>query len=578
MKRNGIAALLALLAVVSLLLAACQPQAATDAPTAEATEPPAGATAEPTEEPQAPGTGDGERSMTITFFQEPDSLNPFYSQMWFSWLVIDLFDVGLWSINDELAMNLEMATEIPSVENGGISEDGLVLTIPLRQDALWSDGEPVTAHDFVFTYDMIMDEANTVQTRYPYDTYVASVTALDDYTLEIVLTEPYVAWNTGLFRDVLPAHILEPVYAAEGTIDNAEWNRNPTVGNGPFVLNEWQSASHIVLEANPNYWQGRPNLDRIFIRIVPDPEAQMASIQAGDTDLGAYMTAADKPVIDALGDYELLVVPSAWMESWFFNLDPATGHPALQDVRVRQALAMTVDRQQIINQLFYGLYDIPATFWYNTPYEDPSIETYPYDPVEAAALLNEAGWLDSNGDGIRDKDGVELVLRYSTTAGNELREATQVVIQQMLLEVGIGTEIANYSDDVIWNSYGDGGPIATGLYDIAQWSDGAYDYPDPNTPYWLCDEIPSDDYPDGTNWYGVCIPELDELFYEQAVTVDMTERVALFYQIDAIIHDQVLWYGLRTDPDLWAVNNRLQNLRLSGVDCFWHAFAWDVAE
>ncbi len=527
---------------------------------------------EPTPEPA------GLKTITVTFFQEPDSLNPYYTQMWFSWLAIDLFDVGLWSIDDHLNLHLEMAAEEPTVENGGISEDGRVLTVKLRQDAAWSDGAPVTAHDFVFTYQMIMAEDNLVQTRYPYDTYIESVTALDDHTLQIVMTEPYVAWATGFFRDVLPKHVLEPVFEAEGTLDGADWNRSPTVGNGPFVLKEWKSASHIIFEANPNYWQGRPRLDQIFIRIVPDNEAQMAAIRTGDTDVGAYMTAADKSAIDALGNVELVVVPSAWIESWFFNLDANTGHPALQDVRVRRAIVMAVDRQQIIDELFYGLYEIPATFWYNTPFEDPNIEPLPYDPQQAAALLDEAGWVDTTGDGVRDKDGVELVLRYSTTAGNELREATQVVVQQMLAEVGIEAEILNYSPDTIWNSYGDGGPIALGEYDIAQWSDGAYDYPDPNTPYWLCAEIPSDDYPDGTNWYGICVPELDELLQRQTVTVDREERIQIYYQIERIMQDQVLWVGLRTDPDLWAVNKRLLNVHFSSVDCFWNAHEWDVSE
>jgi peptide/nickel transport system substrate-binding protein len=473
-----------------------------------------------------------------------------------------------------------MAAEFPTVENGGVSEDGLTLTIKLRPDAKWSDGEPVTAHDFVFTYEMIMDEANTFITRYPYDTYIESVAALDDHTLQIVLTEPYVPWAVGFFSQlqILPKHVLEPVYDAEGTIDDAEWNRNPTVGNGSFILKEWEAASHLIFEANPSYWRGRPTLDQIFIRIVPDDEAQMAAIKAGDTDIGVFLSAANKPDIDALEDVEMVAVPSGYMECWFFNLDPKTAHLAIQDVRVRRAIVMAVDRQQIIDELFYGLYEIPRTYWYdNADYNDPTLEPMPYDPEGAKALLEEAGWVDANGDGVRDKEGVELVLRYSTTAGNELREATQVVVQQMLAEVGIKAEIVNYSYDTIWNSYGDDGPIATGQYDISQWSDGAYDYPDPNTPYYLCDQFPSDENPDGLNWFG-CVPELDELFKKQAVTADVKERIQIFHEIARIMQDQVVWMGLRTDPDLWSVHTRLKNVRFGGADAFWNAYEWDVTE
>jgi ABC-type transport system substrate-binding protein len=171
-----------------------------------------------------------------------------------------------------------------------------------------------------------------------------------------------------------------------------------------------------------------------------------------------------------------------------------------------------------------------------------------------------------------------LVLQYSTTAGNELREATQVVVQQMLADIGIGVEILNYSYDTVWNGYGDDGPIATGQYDIAEWSTYSWDYPDPNTGDWLCREIPSAENPAGGNWQGVCIPELDELFDQQVVTVDIDERTQIFYEIEGIMHEQVFWMGVRTDPDFWAINTRMRNVRMSGVDPFWNAFEYDVGQ
>jgi len=525
------------------------------------------------------------KAITITFYEEPDTLNPLYSSMWYSELTTDFWAVPLWWFDDHGTMVPELAAELPTVENGGISEDGAIITIKLRPE-VWSDGTPLTAHDFVFYYEMKMDDGNAVQTRYPFDTYVESVTALDDHTLQVVMTEPYAAWATGLFKYApLPKHILEPIFEAEGTIDNADWNRNPTVGVGPFLFKEWQAASHLIFEANPNYWRGKPKLDQISIRIVPDEEAQKAALRTGDSDLGVYMTGADFPDIDAMEDVEMVQTSGGWVESWFFNLISeelaeahglAPGHPALQDKRVRQAVVMGVNRQQIIDELIYGLAKIPAVFWYDTVYEDPNIEPWPYDPAAAAALLDEAGWVDSNGDGTRDKDGVELVLRYSTTAGNELREATQVVVQQMLAEIGVEIEILNYSYDILWNTLDTGGPIAAGEYDFAEWSTIPWDAPDPNTGDWLCDEIPSDDYPAGGNWQGVCIEELGELFAKQAVTADLAARQQMYSEIERIMHDEMFWMGVRTDPELWAVNNRLQNVRLSGVDAFWNSWEWDV--
>jgi peptide/nickel transport system substrate-binding protein len=194
------------------------------------------------------------------------------------------------------------------------------------------------------------------------------------------------------------------------------------------------------------------------------------------------------------------------------------------------------------------------------------------------ALLDEAGWVDTNGDGTRDKDGVELVIQYSTTAGNELRESTGLAFQQAMAEIGVGVEILNYSYDVIWNAYGDEGPVALGQYDIAEWSTLADDYPDPNTFGWLCSEIPSPDSPAGLNWQGVCMDDLEDLFAQQAVTVDQEARIALYYEIERIMHDEMFWMGVRTDPDFWALNNRVQNVKFAGLESFWNVYEWDVVE
>ncbi|MCJ7658615.1 MAG: peptide ABC transporter substrate-binding protein [Anaerolineales bacterium] len=514
-------------------------------------------------------------------------MNILYSGMWFGQLAIDLMQLSFWQFDDAKDINLELAAELPTKENGGISEDGLTITIPLREDALWTDGTPVTAHDYVFTYEMEMADGNAVQSRYPFDTFVESITALDDYTVQVVMNAPYVGWTVGFDVPFLPKHILEPVFQADGTIDNADWNRDLSVTNGPFKLKEWESASHLILEANDDYWRGRPSLDQIFIRIVPDDEAQMAAIKAGDIDIGVYLTAADKPDIDELTDVELLNSSGGWVESWFFNTiseelgaenDLQPGHVGLQDKLVRRAIVMGFDRAELIDNLFYGLYRIPAVFWYESPYDDTSIEPWPYDPEGAMTLLDESGWVDSNGDGTRDKDGVELVIQYSTTAGNELRESTGLIFQQSMAEIGVGVEILNYSYDVMWNGYGDDGPAARGEYDIVEWSTQGADFPDPNLPDWLCEEIPSADYPAGANWQGVCMEELDDLFAQQAVTVDQEARIQLFHEIEDIMHDEMFWMGVRTDDDFWALNNRLLNVIFSGVDAFWNVYEWDVAQ
>ena len=581
MKRTWLYPLLAMLLIAAVLVTACAPPATPAAPTAT---PPPEATAttpppEPTPTPPPPAVP---KAITMTFFEEPDSLNDAYSEMWYSMLVINIFNPGLWLWDSNLEPSLEMAAEFPTKENGLISEDGLTITIPLNEDAKWSDGTPVTANDFVFTYEMILDPANTVQTTWPYADYLESVTVEDDYTLVLEFTEPLAPWSTTIFDYVLPEHVLGPVFEAEGTLDDAEWNRNPTVGNGAFIVKEWEAASHLILEANDNYWRGRPTLDQINILIVPDDEAQMAAIKTGDTDIGIFLSYADIPTIEALEDVDVITVLSGYNESWFFNLNTEetaakNGHPALQDVRVRQAIAYAVDFDAICEELLFGGTYPPATLWEETPFNYPDAELYKYDPDTAKALLDDAGWVDTNGDGTRDKDGVELVLVYSTTAGREVREQTQVVAQQYLADVGIGIEIANNSYDTMWNSYGEGGPIATGNYDIAQWSQNP-DFPDPNIEYWLCSEIPSDEYPDGNNWYGICDDELDALFQAQAVEVDPDKRIELFHDIGRVMSEKVYWLGVWHDNDVWTINKRTSDIKISGAHPFWNCFEWDVLE
>jgi len=264
---------------------------------------------------------------------------------------------------------------------------------------------------------------------------------------------------------------------------------------------------------------------------------------------------------------------SGYNEGWFFYLGEGS-HPALQDVRVRQAIAMGFDRASLVEDLLLGMTKPAATFWDNTPYADPAVEPWAYDPLVAATLLDDAGWIDSNGDGTRDKDGVELVLAYGTTT-REIRQDTQAVAQQQLAEIGVGLELINYDSDLFFASYGEGGPAATGELDIMQYSDTT-NFPDPDIYYWLCEEIPTADYPDGGNWQALCDEQLDGLFQQEIAQADPAERQQTFYDISRMMYEQVYWLGLWQDPDLWGVNERLTNVKISGTTPFYNIAEWDL--
>lgn len=512
-------------------------------------------------------------SVTILYPQELDTLNPMYTNMYFVVITLDLFLSPAWNFDADLNPNPVLVAEIPSTENGGISEDGRVITLTLRDDIVWSDGTPITSADFVFTYEMIIDEFNIPTSRYPYDPtlgIIESIEAADERTVVVTYTEPFAPWVSYPMYP-LPAHVLGPVYEDEGTLDAAAWNRAATVGSGPFVFDQWEVGSFIRFVRNDNYFNGTASLDSVVVRFIPDDQALIASLLNGEGDIATFIAYSDVPALEAAG-LNLQVVSSGYNEQWLFNIREGLGHPALQDIRVRQAISMAVPRDQITQDLLLGLTYPANSFWEGSPYASPNVEPVEYNPEGAAQLLDEAGWVDSNGNGIRDRDGVELVLRYITNQ-RQIRIDMQAVVQQTLRDIGVDTELVNYPSDQYFGGYAAGAPMAIGDYDIAQLSTtGAF--PDPNTSIFLCSQIPTEDSPDGGNNRGICIPELDELFARQASTTDFDQRVAIFHEIDELIASTYTFLGIWYDPDLWVASGRITNVAFNGVTPYWNIAEW----
>jgi len=461
------------------------------------------------------------------------------------------------------------------VGNGMISADGKTITMKLRDDLLWSDGTPLTSADFKFTYDMYLNPANAVNSTYPYD-QMESLETPDAQTVVMNFKEPFAAWLTNTFwRGILPEHIVRPQFEADGSLDKVEWNKNPTVGCGPFVFAEWESGSYARFVASDNYWLGKPKIDEIFFRFVPDDASQVQALKAGDGDLGTFMAYSDIPALQEVG---IKIIPafSGFNEGIYMYLHEEKGHPGLKDLAVRKAIALGTDRFSLNKDLLLGLTVPAATDWDVTPWVDPSLEPWPYDPEQAKKLLDDAGWVDSNGDGVRDKDGVELVLVYGTTT-REIRKDTQAVFQQQLAEIGIKVDLVNEESDIFFGTYGEGASAAVGDMDLIEFSDSP-DYPDPDTSTWLCSEIPSDEYPDGVSTSQICDETLDGLFQLQRSQVDFAERQKTFQQITKHIFENVYWLGLWQDPDAFAIGARLKNVKISGPTPFYNCMEWELAE
>jgi peptide/nickel transport system substrate-binding protein len=512
--------------------------------------------------------------ITIAWVQEPDNLNPAYTSMYYSLGLEQVWNCWPWQYDDTNNVYPLLVTEIPSMENGGISEDGLTITLNLRDDIVWSDGAPLTSADFVFTYDMIMNPGNSVASQYPYD-HLTGVEAPDDRTVVMTFSEPFAPWQATFWTGLIPKHVLEPVFAADGSIDEAEWNMAPTVGCGPFVLAEWESGSYLRFVKNENYWLGEPILDEVYFQIVPDDNSQTAACISGDVDLGYWPPIEQIPLLEAAG-LEVITQPCGWYEGWFLNFGNNPSLP-MEDVRVRQAIAMALDREAIAQDLMLGLVSPNETFWEALPsYVSPDIVRWEYDPEAAKALLEEAGWTDTDGDGIReDAAGNDLVLTHGTTT-RQIRQEVQAVAQQMLLEVGIDLQTFAYDADLFFASYSDGGPAAMGELDIIEKSDAPY-FPDPAYDGWLCSQLASEENPYGLNPVG-CDEALDELFVRQTQTVDPQERAQIFQEITQRMHDQAYYIGMWEDPDIWIVGKRLIVKGLGGITPFYDMMEWDVTD
>ena len=506
---------------------------------------------------------------TIIWGQDFDSLNPMYSNMWFSTVTQQLWDCWAWNFDEKNEPIPYLVTEIPSIQNGGLSADGKTITLHLRDGLKWSDNDPLTSEDFRFTWAMHVDSHNTVASSYPYDK-VASIDTPDPRTVIIHFDTPFAPWIS-LFHGIIPAHILQPVFDSQGTLDKADWNLAPTVGCGPYVFSEWQKASYARFTINNNFWGQKPKIGEIFFRIVPDTAAQTAAMKNGDGVLSTFFPYSDVPVLKKAG-LNIITEPNGQNEGLFFVINPQVGNPGLADVNVRKAIAMAIDRDKINHDLMLGLTKTPASYWDSLPFfNNPPLKNYPFDPSGARKLLDQSGWkLDAAG--VREKNGVKLDFTYGTTI-SEIRQNVQAVVQQELAAVGIKVELQSYESDTF---FAQDGPAAKGKVDIMEWTDGP-SVPDPDVYYWYCKEIPTSDNPSGSNWQYLCDKDLDALLLKQTTQVDPNVRQKTISQINQIFYDKVYWLGLWQEPDRWAVSPRLTGVKFSGVTPFFNITDWDIS-
>lgn len=509
--------LLSLMLVLSLFLAACGGDEAKEPAEKPAeTEKEEGAAEEQKEEEtKAPQPGG---NLIVGSIGEPTTFNPYWSQDSASSDVIGLVFDSLLGANDK-------AEPIPAMaEKYETSEDGLTWTFFLKKGLVWSDGTPITAHDVVFSLDIPRQEGYDGPRASSFAP-IETLEAVDDHTVKIVLNkkEAKFVWTAGGYG-ILPKHILGEVPVAE--LGGHEFFKGPTVTSGPFKFSEWKAGEHLTFVRNDSYHEGAPFLEKVIYKIVPDQNALLAQLQAGDID---YMgvPAAD---YNTVKDWDHIKIQSGLDLSYsYFGYN--LRNPLFQDEKVRYALGMAIDREAIVASVMDGQGEVAhvPTSPLSWSYNDGRVTKLEYNPEEAKKLLAEAGWTDTDGDGILDKDGVKFAFEVKTNQGNKVREDIAVVIQQQLKEIGV--EVT--PNIMEWSAFIQDVTKPNFKFDtvILGWALGID--PDP-TAIWATDSIEN-----GLNFGGYSNPKVDELIAKQLEELDLEKRKQMLFEIyENITKDQ----------------------------------------
>ena len=495
-----------------------------------------------------------------------DNPNPELSAQVFSVDLGMLWGGWFFVVNDKGKLEPDLATDEPTLRNGGISKDGLTIRYHLRRGVEWHDGQPFTARDAIFTWRAIMNPENNILSRVGYDR-IASMSAPDPYTLVVHLKRPFSPAVASFFAMsgvpmcVLPEHALEGMR----NINQAAFNRKP-IGTGPFIVNRYDPQSGFIFKANPHYWRGPPKLQEVRVIYVADENTRAVMMRTGEADL--YYDPANRivPALKTIPDTRVLRTP--FNEFWYlgFNLS----HPPLDDVRVRRAIAMGVDKNYVVNEVLHGA-AIPAQSdqpFFSWAY-DSSVHAPSYDPATAARLLNSSGWR-LGADGYRRRSGklLELTYAYSTNAGDAVRYGP--VFQSTMKQLGIAINLKGYPDAIYYAAKQAGGILNNGRFDIAYegWIGGVD--PDDRT-LWACDQRP----PGGFNQQLLCDPRVDEQEDIATTSYDQNVRRAAYFRIQHLLNEDLpvifLYWELRNDD----IRDGFSGYKPApAVSEFWNSWEW----
>jgi len=445
-------------------------------------------------------------------------------------------------------------------ESWEIEDDGKLLRFHLRRDVTWHDGEKFDAHDVMFTYQTIIDPKTPTAYAGKYK-LVKQARILDDFTIEFTYEKPLapalISWGA---LQMLPEHLLK-----DKDLVTSPLTRAP-VGTGPFRFKDWETGAKITLSANETYFEGRPYLNGITYRIIPDQNTQFMELKAGNIDIMGlsplqYLRQSDTP------DFNTMYTKYKYLADGYTYLGFNLSRKPFDEVRIRQAIAYAINKQEIIKGVLHGLGEEatgpykPGTQWYN-----PDVTRYPYEPENALALLKEFGYEDHDGDGIVDKGGKPFTFTIITNQGNPLREKTAQIIQQRLKIVGIEVKIRIIEWTVFLKEY-----VNRGNFDAVILGWNILQDPDLYNVWHSSNAVPG-----GLNFVGYKNDEADDLLEKGRHTFDNDIRKKCYFRFQEIVAVQQPYVFLYVPYSLPVVSSRFKGIEPAPAGITYNLDKWYV--
>ncbi len=580
-----------LVLMMSLVVVGCAPPATQPAAEPVETEAPAEATEAPAPESEEPvSESEGlPRGGTVIFpiDQEPETLNPFLTSAAITWHINQAIIEGLVGLDQQGEYFPLLAAELPTEANGGvvINDDGTMdVTWKLLEDVTWSDGTPFTADDVVFTYEAVTHPESMSYISAGFDR-MSGVDKVDDYTVAVHYTEFYVGYLGQFIDGILPKHAT----GDPADMPNWEYNR-ALIGTGPMVFEEWETGDHISLVANENYREeGKPYIDGIIYPVVPESAVQREMVKEGTADINLWLNELYIEEMQAHPNVEVAIDPGIWVLKMVLNNsmphdgDPSadTPHPILGDLRVRQAIQKGLDVPPMID--IFGGYSFRATSPLFMGWYEVDIPAWEYDPEGAKALLEEAGWIDEDGDGIREchgclyaDEGTKMEMMINSYVGWPELEEVEVLVVELMRELGMDLTIRNDEFAVIFAGYASDGYGPHGNFDI-MFYDGGFTgdpqaYIENEFASW---SVPTDENGGrGHNWAHWTNEELDEWIKVAGSTSDIDVRKDAYQKAMEQVAAELPHIYFMTFPEVAAYSDRLKDWKHST----WMSIVWDIED